>query len=68
MVWVVLGGVAVLATGMVGYVGWRDRQRARSADDSLAERTDRSRRHRHEVERHASQSGAWNRAGHGPTG
>ncbi|MBM0239496.1 hypothetical protein JNW88_24340 [Micromonospora sp. ATA32] len=68
MVWVVLGVVAVLVVVTVGYVGWRDRQRAKVADDDVAERSALSRKHRYEIERHASQGTAWNRGGHGPTG
>ncbi|MEU7617813.1 hypothetical protein AB0M91_03060 [Micromonospora rifamycinica] len=53
--WLVLGVVALVTIGTVGWVAWRDRSRATAAEDRPAGQDAQARQQRYEAERHLAQ-------------
>ncbi len=60
-VWVALAMVVVLLVACMGYVGWRDRRRARWTEDASAGRAATSDAERHEAGRHRVQGMTWDK-------
>lgn len=56
MVWVSVWIVLALVLAVFGYIGWRDRSRLNSPDDTAADRAARIAQERYGVDVHASQS------------
>ncbi|MGS2615681.1 hypothetical protein ACVCAH_14345 [Micromonospora sp. LZ34] len=55
MVWLSIGALVLLLAGVFGYLGWRDRSRLSSPDDTAADRAARIAQERYGVDVHASQ-------------
>ncbi|MEU7928096.1 hypothetical protein [Micromonospora sp. NPDC049801] len=56
-----LGALVVLLVAAFVFVGWRDRKRLSSPEDSAAGRDARSAQERHAAERHGAQGDVWRR-------
>ncbi len=61
VVWVILAVMAGLFVACIGFVGWRDRRRLSSADDTSAGRTALAEAERHAAGRHGAQGSTWDR-------
>ncbi|MGS2615682.1 hypothetical protein ACVCAH_14350 [Micromonospora sp. LZ34] len=62
--WVLLSIMALAAAGAFGYVGWRDRRRLSSPDDTAAAGQARIAQERHAAERYMTQSHVVQRGNH----
>lgn len=60
--WLILGAIGAVAASAVGWVAWRDRERATSAEDPVARQAAVVRQQRYEQARHVSQSDMTGRA------